>query len=450
MMQTVADILRRRRTQGWLVGGSVRDARLGRFSPDLDIVVADEAAGFAAELARELRAPWFALSERHGAYRVMSRQGRVDVAAMRGGDILADLAERDFTINAMAQPVGGDGLIDPFDGASDLERGRLVAVSERIFADDPLRLMRAVRFCHIFGLRPDTALMWALQDQAPLLSRAAPERVAAEMVSTLEEGRAVDALRLWNDLGLLRVLLPELSQQGRLAPTFALLERLDDLVARPAAWFPAAGALLGDRLARPVDGAVTRPVALKLGGLMHRLSADEALMAARRLKMSVDLGSLLRTVAKVSASLDTRDPWGALAAGLVGSDAAPDASPAGPVGRPAVLFLWEAAPWEPEVICVLAAGARVPEEHADGGSETILSRARGLMTLWGERETHGIPRPPLDGDVLMRELGLSAGPLLGRVLREVRLAWEAGETTTYSQALGVARTAAAAGQTPAT
>jgi len=311
----------------------------------------------------------------------MSRQGRVDVAAMRGGDILADLAERDFTINAMAQPVGGDGLIDPFDGASDLERGRLVAVSERIFADDPLRLMRAVRFCHIFGLRPDTALMWALQDQAPLLSRAAPERVAAEMVSTLEEGRAVDALRLWNDLGLLRVLLPELSQQGRLAPTFALLERLDDLVARPAAWFPAAGALLGDRLARPVDGAVTRPVALKLGGLMHRLSADEALMAARRLKMSVDLGSLLRTVAKVSASLDTRDPWGALAAGLVGSDAAPDASPAGPVGRPAVLFLWEAAPWEPEVICVLAAGARVPEEHADGGGHEGVADAHVLGDL---------------------------------------------------------------------
>jgi len=446
MLQTVDDILRRRRTQGWLVGGSVRDARLGRYSPDLDIVVADEPAAFAAELAGELRAPWFALSERHGAYRIMGRQGRIDVAALRGGDILADLAERDFTINAMAQPIGGDGFIDPFDGASDLEHGRLVAVSERIFADDPLRLMRAVRFCHVLGLRPDTALVWTLRDQAPLLSRAAPERVAAEMVSTLEEGRAVDALCLWNDLGLLRVLLPELSQPERLAPTFAVLKRLDELVACPAAWFPATGGLLSERLARPVDGAVTRPVALRLGGLMHRVSADQALVAARRLKMSADLASLLRTVAKLSAPLDSRNRRGALPTGSSGSDAGPVGSPA---GRPAVLFLWEAAPWEPEVICVLAAGGRASEEQAGASSATALSRARGLMALWGEREAHGTPRPPLDGDVLMRELGLSAGPLLGRVLREVRLAWEAGEATTYSQALAAARTALAGGLTPA-
>ncbi|MBN1321563.1 MAG: CCA tRNA nucleotidyltransferase [Thermoleophilia bacterium] len=442
MLQTVADILRRRQTQGWLVGGSVRDSRLGRCSPDLDIVVADEPAGFAAELAGELRAPWFPLSERHGAYRVMGRDGRVDVAALRGGDILADMAERDFTINAMAVPVDGDGLIDPFDGASDLQQGRLVAVSERIFADDPLRLMRAARFCHLLGLRPDTALTWALQDQAPLLSRAASERVAAEMVSTLEGGRSVDVLRLWNDLGLLRVVLPELSTPGRLAPTVVMLERLDDLLARVGIWFPAAAGLLGERLARPVDGAVTRPVALRLAGLMHRLSAEEAQAAARRLKLSTDLGSLLRTVAKLNSPSDGRDPRGTLSAGPVGS-------PEGPVGHAAVLFLWEAAPWEPEVICVLAAAGPAPEGEGGEESGAVLRRARGLMALWGDRESHGVPRPPLDGDAIMRELGLSGGPLLGRVLREVRLAWEAGEATTYSQAVAVARSALAADQAPA-
>lgn len=443
MLQTVADVLRHRRTQGWLVGGSVRDARLGRYSPDLDIVVAGEAAGFVAELAGKLRAPWFALSERHGAYRIMGRQGRIDVAALRGGDILTDLAGRDFTINAMALPVGGEGLIDPFGGASDLEQGRLVAVSERIFADDPLRLMRAARFCHVLGLRPDTALMWALQDQASLLSRAASERVAAEMVITLEEGRAVDVLCLWNDLGLLRVLLPELSQLGRLAPTFALLKRLDDLVARPAAWFPDTGDLLDERLTRPVDGVATRPVALRLGGLMHRLSGDEALTAARRLKLSAALSSFLRTVAQFGPLLYDGDSSGALPAGSLGS-------PAGLVGRPAVLFLWEAAPWEPEVICIMAAAGRAPNEEAGRDSGTVLGRARTLMTLWGRREVHGVPRPPLDGDVLMRELGLSAGPLLGSVLREVRLAWEAGETTTYPEALTVARAVLSGDRAPAT
>jgi len=65
-----------------------------------------------------------------------------------------------------------------------------------------------------------------------------------------------------------------------------------------------------------------------------------------------------------------------------------------------------------------------------------------LMGLWAERTVEGIPRPPLDGDALMRELGLEAGPLLGRVQREVRLAWEAGEVATTTEALGVARAAA--------
>lgn len=428
MLQAVADILRRRRIQGWLVGGSVRDRELGRYSPDLDIVVADDAAGVAAELAGELGIPWFALSERHGAYRVMGRDGRVDVAALRGDGIVADLGERDFTVNAMAVPIAGKGLVDPFGGLSDLRRGRLVAVSERIFADDPVRLMRAARFCHVLGLQPDAPLVWELHERAPLLADAAPERVAAEMVLTLADGRAADATRLWNDLGLLGVILPELPTAGRLAPTVALLERLDDLLARPETWFPAFVDLLAERLSRPVDGAVARPVALRLAGLTHRLSADEAETAARRLKLSGDVGSLLRTVCRCCAP--------------AGAPSARELLPAAPAGRGAVLFLWDAAPWEPEVLCVLGACGHEPPGGEDAhGPDTVLSRARNLMALWGDRTLHGVPRSPVDGEVLMRELGLSSGPLLGRVLREARLAWEAGEATTYDEVLAVARAA---------
>lgn len=431
MLPIVADILRRRRTQGWLVGGSVRDRELGRFSPDLDIVVADDAGGVAKALARELQAPWFALSERHGAYRVMGEDGRIDVAALRGDDIRADLGERDFTVNAMALPVDGRGLIDPFDGLSDLREGRLVAVSERIFVDDPLRLMRAARFCHVLGLRPDAALVWALHDQAPLLLKTAPERVAAEMALTLSEGRVADALRLWSDLGLLSVTMPELSTAERLVPTITLLERLDDLLARPATWFPAAAELLSERLARPVDGAVTRPVALRLGGLMHRFSGDEVRGAATRLRLSSDLGSLLRTIARHGTSGKAQGTR----AGL----------PTNPAGRPAVLFLWDTAPWEPEVICLLAAAGReTSQEEYEPGSDTVLGRARSLMALWSERTLRGVPRPPVDGEILMSELGLSSGPRLGRVLREVRLAWESGEVDTYDGVLAVARAAAQA------
>ncbi len=245
MLQAVADILRRRQAEGWLVGGSVRDRELGRYSPDLDVVVADDAAQVAAEVARVLRIPWFALSERHPAYRVMGPEGHLDVAALRGGGILDDLGERDFTVNAMAVPVGAEGIIDPFNGLAHLRQRRLVAVSERIFVDDPLRLMRAARFSHVLGLQPDASLTLSMKEQASLLAGVAAERVATEMALTLAGGRAADAVRLWHDLGLLEMVLPEVVASERLVPTIALLEALDDLLDRLPAWFPGDRRLVG-------------------------------------------------------------------------------------------------------------------------------------------------------------------------------------------------------------
>ncbi|MCE5254131.1 MAG: hypothetical protein LLG45_08010 [Actinomycetia bacterium] len=424
ILQAASDVLRLRRTEGWLVGGTVRDRELGRYSPDVDMVVADDAATVAADIAAGLRAPWFALSERHGAYRVVGREGHVDVSTLRGRDIVDDLARRDFTVNAMALPVEGGELVDPFDGLAHLREGRLVPVSERIFWDDPLRLMRAPRFVHVLGLRLDASLTGAVKGQAGLLARAAVERVATEMILTLAAGRAADAVRLWDDLGLLEVVLPEVAAQKDLGPILAVLERLDDLLVRPADWFPATAGLLVDRLARPIDGAVGRPVALRLAGLLHRLTATEAEAVASRLKLSGRMVSLVRTVA------------GHLSGGRT--------LPASAIGRPAVLFMWEAAPWEPEVILLAAArGAGQGEEYNVSATSAVLDAARSLLALWADRLLHGIPRVPLDGDLLMRELGIEGGPLLGRLLRELRLAWEAGEASSRDGLLAVAKAARA-------
>ena len=427
MLRVVADILRRRRSDGWLVGGSVRDLELGRFSPDLDIVVQDDPRAVARDIARELQAPWFVLSERFPAYRVMGAGGHIDVAAARGQGILDDLAERDFTANAMAIPLEGAvmscrtgvvdtaTLVDPFSGLEDLRRGRLVAVSERVFTDDPLRMLRAVRFAHVLGLAVDEQLAGSIQAHAPLLSTSAPERVVTEMCLTLAQGGTVKAVGLWHGLGLLGVALPEAALPDRLAPALALLEQLDQLLTRPEAWFPESIGPLGERLARPVDGVLGRPVALRLAGLLHRLPPAEAERVGRRLKLSGEMLSLL------------------LAATRCLSDAGPEWTVPAPVssggpGRNAVLFLWATSPWEPEVILLSAA------RPSDGN----LDAPRRLLRLWAEREAKP-PGSPLNGDDLMRELGLPGGRLLGSLLRDVRLAWEAGEVNTPAQALEMAR-----------
>lgn len=450
MLQVVSDVLRRRRARGWLVGGSVRDRESGRPSPDIDLVVAAEPGAVAKDIADALGAPWFALSERHGAYRVMGPQGHVDVAALRGADIVDDLAQRDFTVNAMAVPLSGGALVDPFGGLAHLRTARLVAVSDHIFADDPLRLMRAARFAHVLGLRLGDSLADAVKTQAPLVARAAPERVTTEMVLTLGAGRAAQAVRLWDDLGLLAVVFPEVVSGDRLPNALGLLERLDQLLVRPEIWFPAGAGVLADRLASPVDGAVSRPVALRLAALLHPLSVGEAETVVRRLKLSGEMLSLTKAVCRHSTPQrgSKRPDEGR---GYHGGRQARDAAQS----RADILFLWGVAPWEPEVIILegaaaasktTAGAAAGAEAGIDAGSEggqalePALRRARRLMALWAERTTRGVSRPPLDGDLLMRELGLTPGPGLGEVLREVRLAWEAGEAVTYEQLLTIART----------
>jgi poly(A) polymerase len=471
MLSAVAEILQHRRSEGWLVGGSVRDRLLGRYSPDLDIAVADDAQAVAAQLAETLRSPWFALSERHHAYRVLGDGGHVDIASVRGGSILTDLAERDFTVNAMAVPVrvpstsglssdtGTDivhgtgeeawdplldreALLDPFGGVAHLRKKRLVAISEHIFADDPLRLLRASRFCHTLGLEMDDDLAGSVRGQAETLAGTATERVVTEMCLTLAVGRAAEAVRRWHELDLLRMLLPGSATAARadvrngttedvylgpdgeeLSATLAFLERLDDLLDQPARWFPETGRLLEQRLAISVDGMVERPIALRLAVLIRGLAEVESEAAGRRLKLSGAMVSLLRTV---SRSADGPFP-----------------GPGAPT-REVVMFLWNSAPWEPETIALAAVematgGAGMSRSRSFGDSR--LSPARRAMSAWAERVESGVPRPPVDGEVLMRELGMESGPLLGRVLREVRLAWESGEAVTASEALAVARAA---------
>ncbi len=442
MLRAVADIVRRRGTEGWLVGGSVRDLQLGRFSPDLDVVVMDDPAGVARDIARTLDVPWFALSERHPAYRVMGREGHIDVAAVRGGGIVDDLGERDFTVNAMAVPIGSDvlagsapaaipeDLIDPFGGVRHLREKRLVAVSDRVFADDPLRMMRAVRFGHVLGLSLDTELRASISSHASLISETAAERIGAELALTLAGGTTVQAIEDWERLGLLRVVVPKIPPDG-VGAAKAVAARLDPILEAPARCFPEVGHVLAERLARPVDGALSRPVALRLATLTHSLSPDAAARAGRRLKLSGDAVSLLAAVSRLLGEGATFD-WPA------------PVSPARP-GRDAVLFMWRSAPWEPEVILMAAAvtAAGSGEAGLDERPPCMSGPARRLLGLWGDRAGGRRPPLPLDGDDLMRALDIPSGPRLGAILREVRLAWESGEIDSADEALAVARASSA-------
>ena len=193
----------------WVVGGSVRDELLGRDVVDVDVACADPELA-ARVYGRLARGAVFPLSERHGAWRVALRAGRTaDFTPLRGETIEDDLLTRDFTVNAIARPVGSPELVDPLAGRSDLDDHRLRAVSETVFNDDPLRLLRAARLEDELGFRLDDETERLVRASAELVTRPAGERILGELERLSPAG------------------FRRLAELGLLAPLGGTLERLE-------------------------------------------------------------------------------------------------------------------------------------------------------------------------------------------------------------------------------
>jgi tRNA nucleotidyltransferase/poly(A) polymerase len=187
--------------EAWVVGGAVRDELLGRELVDLDIAVREPRRAARAYAARSGGAP-FPLSERHGAWRVALDDGRTVDFTPLPSSIEEDLATRDFSINAIARPLGDGEPVDPFGGRIDLEDRRLRAVGESVFRDDPLRLLRAVRLEDELDLRLDDETETLVREHAELVGEPAGERILAELRRLSAGGyRRLDSLGLLGPLG---------------------------------------------------------------------------------------------------------------------------------------------------------------------------------------------------------------------------------------------------------
>jgi tRNA nucleotidyltransferase/poly(A) polymerase len=186
----------------WVVGGAVRDELLGRPVLDLD-VACGEPRPAAHRFADRFGGAVFPLSERHGAWRVV-QDGSAETVDFTpiGEGIDADLATRDFTFNAIAEHVATGDTYDPYGGGDDLRAGVVRAVSDEVFVDDPLRLLRAVRFEDELGFRMDERTEALLRASSGLVSQPAGERVLAELGRLSADGyRRLDEVGLLEPLG---------------------------------------------------------------------------------------------------------------------------------------------------------------------------------------------------------------------------------------------------------
>lgn len=207
----------------WAVGGAVRDEVLGQPAGDWDL-----ATRARPEQVMGLFKRTVPIGVEHGTVGVLDGGRLYEVTTFRrdvetfgrhavvafADRIEEDLARRDFTINALAwHPVSGR-LIDPFDGRADLDAGRLRTVgapAER-FAEDYLRVLRALRFAGQFELEIEPATWAALKAAVPHLARLSAERVREELIKVLGQIRAASrALRLYLESGVLAELYPEIA-----------------------------------------------------------------------------------------------------------------------------------------------------------------------------------------------------------------------------------------------
>ncbi len=394
-----------------LVGGCVRDLLLGRGTEDGDWDLAtsappDTVSALFAGSRWENRfgtvtlpgAPLVEITSYRSEAGYRDRR-RPDTVSF-GTSLAGDLERRDFTINAIAwRPVdlasGVGTLVDPHGGMSDLRDGVIRAVGdpEERFAEDALRLLRAVRFSLRFGFMMDPATEDALRSAAPSVAALSGERVRDELLRLYVDPsvRPSQALERWEELGLLTVLLPEVAAlrgvpQGKRLPGDAL-----------------------DHSLRTADALPPRDPVLRIAGLLHDLGKATTLadgrfighetvgatLAAgvmRRLRFSGDEVERVELLVR-QHMFDYRPSW-------------TDAAVRRLVARVGLDRLDE--------LFALREADNVAS-GTGGMSEGRLDELRGRIER--QRDAPLVPRQlAVDGHDLQRELGLLPGPEVGRIL----------------------------------
>ena len=213
--------LRENNFSAYCVGGCVRDSLLGIYPSDWDICTSA-----LPQQTKQLFPKTFDTGLKHGTVSVKAGADVYEVTTFRvDGDykdsrrpesvtftssIKEDLSRRDFTINAMAYNET-DGLIDPFGGTEDLEKGLIRCVGNPYlrFCEDALRMLRAVRFAAQKGFEIEEKTLFSIQKNAHLVQNLSSERIIAEIEKILLSDRP-EYLKVLYDLGVLKLIMPEL------------------------------------------------------------------------------------------------------------------------------------------------------------------------------------------------------------------------------------------------
>ena len=420
-----------------LVGGPVRDLLLHRPSHDLDFCSSARPEQFEHILRRWGRGGFWDMGRKFGTLGAMRRRDdgtevRVEVTTYRsdvyspdsrkpvvdyGKTLDGDLSRRDFTVNAMALRMPGCEFVDLFGGANDLAHGvlRTPIDPERSFDDDPLRMMRAVRFVAQLGFRIEPETAEAITRMTARISIVSAERVRDELNKILLSDRPREGIEALVDSGLAQVVIPEIPalqleidehhrHKDVFEHTMMVLERAVALETGPDGPVPAPDLTL--RLAAVMHD-VGKPATRKFepGGKVsfHHHDAVGAKLTRKRLgalhydrRFIQDVSSLVNLHLRFHGYVD--EPW---------SDAA--------VRR----YVRDAGHLYERLNRLTRADATTQNHHKAmqfaRAMDEMEQRVRGLK----QREDMDSIRPDLDGNAIMTVLGVAPGPVVGRAYKHM-------------------------------
>ncbi len=420
----------------YLVGGSVRDALLGRHSEylDLDFVLPEGVVDTARAIARHYKAGFVLLDAERQIARVVFPEGTVDFAQQVGPTLESDLRRRDFTVNAIAYNPQLDQFVDPLHGFADLQQHLLRMVSAENLEEDPLRLLRAYRQAAQLGFSLEPETRAEIRQFAPLLQRIAAERVQSELNYLLSSSKGTSWLsQAWED-GLLQDWLP--TATGESLQRVVAVDRTAVLLQETQPAF-AKGLLSHGRagISKKSEADTLQPNALDLKAsgsarnwlitakLACLVSGDGAIAEAqlRRLKYSRTEIQCVSTVLRCLPQL-----W----------DASNAIAPESADQPPALLklslreqyFFFQAVGSTFPAVAVQAIAWGIPLEAIAPLIERFLTP--------NDPVAHA--HPLVTGQDLMSGLKIPAGPLIGQLLAAIQLARAEGTITTPAAALELA------------
>ncbi len=474
----------------YYVGGCLLDSFLGKYSGDIDLALPRaEVKTVAKTLALALKASAFEMDPEFCVWRLTTKDGlQIDLSALDSDDILKDLPRRDFTINALALPVSSkptlkikeengkikillskikeEDLIDLNDGKQAIENKKIIANGPKVFEEDPLRLFRAFRIAAERGFEIDEDTLALIKANASKANKPSGERIQEELKRLMRAPNTAHYLKVMEDLGLFKKLLPKLADQKTCAEcyygeggvwkhTLLVVDRIEFLLDNLELCFP--------DFAKDLEQFCKDKALYKMAAFLHDISKPEtAKMKDGRLRFFYHEQQGARRAEYFLKDLRYSSLERKLICKMISSHLRPSNLASneivtnrgvykffkelGPAGIPLLFLCWAdyTSYVSMESLKTMLPKAQDPvmtiEEGKNLGAEGKTLRHLQMLNLlftkfFKENQKIILPEKLLDGKDIMRELKLPSGRIIGKILEHLAELQVEGKFTNRAEAL---------------